>query len=323
LAAEPELVGPGQAEWLDRLDADHDNLRAAIDWSLETEHGELGLRVAISLRRFWEVRGHFQEAKRYLSQLIAFDQPPALRALALRDLVFVTSVLNELDEAERFANDRREVCLALGDRHGARRALQNLGVVADLRGELDRARAIYEEVLASAREDHDDVGVALNNLASVAWKQNRLDDAESLYEASLEEFETIGDEATIASTCTDLAGVRLYQRRREDAQPMLRRGLLLYQQLGSKPGLASAFECAALAADPRAAAMLLGKANDLRVEIGDQQGHFPGDLHSYERATAFAVEALGQEAFDVARAEGGAMSLDDAIALAHEVIDAG
>jgi predicted ATPase/class 3 adenylate cyclase len=320
-AAQPELMGSAQAHWLDRLEADHDNLRAALDWSLEVGNGELGANIAVLLRRFWEVRGHFEEAKRYLLRLNAMGQPRELRVRVLRDLFNFTVAQNELDEAERYARERRDLCLAIGDLRGARHALQNLGIVADLRGDLDRAKGIFEEVLALTREaDDEHVGVPLHNLASVAWKQGRLSDAEALYEEARSVFEPIGDDVQVAYSWTNLAGVRLYQGRRAEALPPLRRGLLLYEQLRSLPGLAMVFERAALATEAERAARLLGQADDLRAEIGERIPGAPDRPHAL--ATSIATEALGQDGFDAAYAEGRAMSVDDAIALAREVTDA-
>ena len=128
-------TGTAQAERIARLDADHDNFRAAIDWSLKSGQHEIGLRIAVALRPFCRSRGHVREAKQYLLRLNEPDQPPELRALALRDLFFfVTAVLDELDEAERYAHERRALCLSLGDEDGAYRALQNLAMVAEERG---------------------------------------------------------------------------------------------------------------------------------------------------------------------------------------------
>ena len=187
--AAEQAGGAAQAEWLARLDADHDNFRAAIDWSLQSGQHEIGLRIAVALRPFWEVRGHIQEAKQYLLHLNEPDQPPELRALALRDLFFVTAVLNELDEAERYAHERRALCLSLGDEDGASRALQNLAVVAEQRGDLDRAKTLYEGVLASSRERSVEVGMNLGTLARIAWRQGRLTDAEALTEEALAELD--------------------------------------------------------------------------------------------------------------------------------------
>ena len=320
LGAEPELAGAAQADWLDRLDADHDNFRAALDWSLEAGEGELGLRMAHALSRLWQVRGHFLEGKAYVSKLLALDQPSELRALGLGDMAAFTLTLNELDEMERYTEERRRLCLELGDAEGANRALQSLGVVADARGDLDRAQAIYEEALAGF-EHPVLVGVTLTNLGNVLRRKGQLRDAEARFEEAMRVLEPEGDAVWIAWVSRHLAGVRLDLDRRSDALPLLRSVLVSSYELRSPLGLAYVFDTAAYAAkDARQAARLLGKADGLREEVNDRQPHPAGD--PYERAVETAVGVLGRDGFDAAYAEGQAMSLDDAIALALEVTDA-
>jgi len=319
LAAEPELEAADQADWLDRLSAEDDNLRAALDWSLQAGQGELGLRIAVALRRFWEVRGHHREGLLYLSRLTAVDQPDELLARALRGIFSFSLTLDELDTAQRAAEERSALCLTLGDADGANRAVQNLGVVAEARGDLDRARELYEEVVAAGRELQGEIGLPLNRLAFVAWKQGRLGAAEALFENALTEFESSDDVWSIAFTSIDLASVRLDLDQRADALHPLRRALLSFQQLRSLPGFAASFDTAARAStDAHRAARLLGKADGIRDEVEGEQPFSP-----YEQAAAKAIDVLGQKRFDAAHVEGRAMSLDDAIVLAYEVIDAG
>ena len=104
------------------------------------------------------------------------------------------------------------------------------------------------------------------------------------------------------------------------ARAPLRRALSLMVSLRAPVGISFALDVAALAAtDARSAARLLGKSDELREETGEPRP--PVDV-SYEQAAAAAVDALGQERFDAAYAAGRALSLDDAVALALEVIDA-
>ncbi len=94
LEAEPELNGPAQALWLDRLGEEHGNLRAALDWSL-TADPEVGLRIAVSLGMYWLIRSYLPEARNYFSVLIALDPSPELLALALRHMVAIAVDLGE------------------------------------------------------------------------------------------------------------------------------------------------------------------------------------------------------------------------------------
>jgi hypothetical protein len=130
----------------------------------------------------------------------------------------------------------------------------------------------------------------------------------------------IGDDMNVAFGCVGLAAVRVHQGRHDMAHTPLRRGLSLMVSLRAPIGIAFALQVAALAAtDARSAARLLGKSDELREEAGEPRP--PVDA-SYEQAAAAAVDALGQERFDAAYAEGRALSLDDAVALALEIVDA-
>jgi len=81
---ESRLREPGEARWLERLDLEHDNMRAALSWTLESGEAELGLRLAGALWRFWWMRGHYGEGRRWLEEALAKDGPAsAVRAKAL------------------------------------------------------------------------------------------------------------------------------------------------------------------------------------------------------------------------------------------------
>ena len=235
-------------------------------------------------------------------------------------MVVITHALGQWDDAERYAEERGRLCRELGDEDGANRALQNIGRVAEFRGDLDRADAVYQEVLAKARELGVDVAVPLGNLADVARRQGRFSDAEALYEEALALVDSVGDDSHATYVCLGLAAVHVHQGRRDMARAPLGRALSLLVALRSPVGICSALEVAALAAtDARSAARLLGKSDELREETGEPRSL---EFDLYEQAAAAAVDALGEERFDAAYAAGRALSLDDAVALALEVIDA-
>ena len=81
-----EQQGPEEAAWLERLDLEHDNMRAALSWTLQSEEAELGMRLAGALWQFWDMRGYYGEGRRWLEEALAKDgRASAVRAKALED----------------------------------------------------------------------------------------------------------------------------------------------------------------------------------------------------------------------------------------------
>jgi predicted ATPase len=105
--AEPGLQGPEDAEWLERLEAEHDNLRAALYWVLERGETELGLRLAGALSLFWEAHGHYGEGRRWLEEVLQKDgqASAAARAKALEGLGWLTYRQGDTDRAKAIAEE--------------------------------------------------------------------------------------------------------------------------------------------------------------------------------------------------------------------------
>ena len=145
--AEPELTGADQAGWLERLEAEHDNLRAALSRSLEGEDlEELGLRLANALSYFWFVRGYWSEGRGWLEEALAGntgDQAEA-RAKALRVLASLAVEQGDYGRAETSAEEALALYRGLGDEKGVSDSLGELGWVSLLRGDYERAEALLE-----------------------------------------------------------------------------------------------------------------------------------------------------------------------------------
>jgi predicted ATPase/DNA-binding CsgD family transcriptional regulator len=165
--AQPQLEGPGLFEWLGVLDVEHDNVRAALEWSVATEAGTDGLRLASALWVYWLVRGHLSEAKRRLEVALqsAIEAPPRLRAAALIGLGQVMVMRGDLIEASRIAREAQGIAQALPDPRLQGRALDTLAYSAAF---LDPAAAsgLFQQSVAASRVAGDGAFVAdaLNGL---------------------------------------------------------------------------------------------------------------------------------------------------------------
>jgi class 3 adenylate cyclase len=171
--ADPELRGPDQPAWFERLEAEHDNMRAALSWALEGEP-ETARRLAKALTRFWEMRSYFSEGSRWLEA-----------ALRRGGSASVTAQADALNEAGMFAWHR---------------------------GDYEQATALHAEALALSREPGDErtVGYALRNLGEVAQHRGEYRRAAKLGMESLSVFRELADEWHVASTLAWLGRITLY-----------------------------------------------------------------------------------------------------------------
>ena len=160
--AEPRLRGPEDLEWLERLETEHDNLRAALSWALVGGEAELGLRLAGALWTFWEARGYYGEGLAWLKRVLARgDRVSAARIKALEGEGWLSISSGEIDEAGIAARDG----LKLSDEAGlggavSAKFLRILGWIASLGGDLDRAKELFEEDLKLSQDANDELGIA-------------------------------------------------------------------------------------------------------------------------------------------------------------------
>jgi predicted ATPase/class 3 adenylate cyclase len=276
--ADTQVLGPDSGDWLTRYEREHDNFRAAIAWAIEHDPGDLGLRVPESLWRFWEIRGHYTEARRWLEQALASASaaPPKLRALALDGLGNIAWRQGDLVTATRALEESLEIWRATGERRSVGGTLSNLGTVVELRGDLERAQALQEESLAIAREIDDPlrIATALNNLALVIWNQGDTDRATALLEESAAIKRAQGNWVGLASTLNNLGMLADEAGNKDDAIAYMEETLAIDRKLGNPDGIAHSLgNLAGLIAptgDLARAAALDAEALEIRHDLGDR-----------------------------------------------------
>jgi predicted ATPase/DNA-binding SARP family transcriptional activator/DNA-binding CsgD family transcriptional regulator len=211
--AEPAVEGAQQAAWLERLETEHDNFRAALSWSLErVEDAELGLRVGAALGEFWYLRGYFGEGRRWLEEALARSGQASTvaRANALRRDSFLAFVQGDLDRAieaseEGLKLEGVELFWGAGGRTNVAADLLNtLGMAVSARGDSERAIQLYEESLALSRKVGDERSVAINLMSLGAQVRSRGDfeKATELLEEGLVLSRELGEPAVLASFLT-------------------------------------------------------------------------------------------------------------------------
>src|SRR5207245_3314297 len=178
--ADTELTRSVRATWLDRLEIDEENLRAALAWCLAEGSGaEAGLRLARALVRFWEVRGYLSEGRSYLSAALGregADRPTPERAEALNAAAVLAWMQGDSRSARALFEESLAIEQTSGDPSGIAWSVHHLGHVASEQGDYEMARGLYEESLAIFRELENRAGIAasLADQGNMALKQGDL-----------------------------------------------------------------------------------------------------------------------------------------------------
>ncbi len=243
--AEPALKGPLLATWLDRLEREHDNLRAALHWAIEGGQAEMALRLGSALERFWVVRGHRNEGLAFLERALAGSAGVAADVRAKASLAAARLAFNQsnYDQGEMLAQQSLALFRELGDRRGIALSLNRLGVAAWRRGDFRSARILLEEDLTLFRElgDRDRVAWSLFMHGLLDNKQGEYAGASSQFEESLALFRELGNKRGIAASLTQLAGTLFVSQGNQDMiYPLLEQGLSLDREVGDKEGMAVA-----------------------------------------------------------------------------------
>jgi len=270
------LQGPEQAAWLDRLESEHDNLRAALKFCVEERRKEksvaaieMHLRLACAMAEFWEKRSYWSEGNLNLVEALeqSEEATPRLRA---RALIFAASLRQKQGDhaaAGRQAEQGLALAQELKDQSLISTALQHLGVLAIKEGRYAEAKSFLEESMAISRANSDSRGVAvcLLNLATIAQPEGDYPEARRLMQESLEIFRTLGDKTSIGVILNNLGNLYYWEGDYAQARMYYEESLEIRRELGSRSG----------------AAMLLMHLGNVANELGE-----------YEQARLLMEESL-------------------------------
>jgi predicted ATPase/class 3 adenylate cyclase len=243
--AEVELQGRAQKKWLARLEAEHDNLRAALEWSLKSQP-ETGLRIAAALREFWDTRGHLAEARKWLGTLLDATQslpPDSTRVKALVAAMGFAARQTDLEGWRVFLDQEFTLARSLGDKWGVFQGLTAHALYKEhFENDYQGAEPLCLEAANLARELDDKllIGQSLGPLASYALKRFEFARAEDLFRESLAMFRDAENEKEIAGALWNLAEVAFTRREYETARVSAEESLGLYRELDDKHGVATA-----------------------------------------------------------------------------------
>jgi predicted ATPase len=309
-------------EWLDRLNPEHDNFRAAFDRFMAAGDTQLALALGGSLQRFWYLRGHYPEARRRLDAALAADgRPTAARAYALNGATMFTAEGGDIAAARAYAEEALAINERLGDAWGTAVSLFLLAQV--IRDERDFATAheMYEDCARRFEALGDDHYVLLA-LFHVAWMVGELGDPErerKLHEDNLRRARATSNKRIESVTLYNLARFERFDGRFREAIVMTDEAYQIVRELDEPVDIADSVSrfasMLAHAGKADSAVRVLSCSEALREELGARRTWV---LERNEETLGIVRSELDEAAFAEAWEQGRKMTPDEAVALARE-----
>jgi predicted ATPase/DNA-binding NarL/FixJ family response regulator len=316
------LDARADAEWLNQIEADHDNVRAALVWLDQTGDSEALLRLVGSLWPFWHRHSHRLEGRGWLDRVLESARStgvsPAVRVRPLYGAAYLARNRGDYERATALATECLNLSNDLGDDRAASRAQQLLAFVALAQGDYDRAALRAAEALALSEAlggqsqwtawVKTDLGMADYGHGDLARAEDNLEEALALYHLYPDPFGTALTLGYLGLVACDLGN-------HTGAAARFAASLPMWQQMGNRENqaewLAGVATLAAARAEPEQAARLFGTAEALRDTLG--HAFTLPERAAFARGADAAGAALGPAAFAAAKSAGQALSLELAL----------
>jgi predicted ATPase len=321
---EPELMGPGGARWILRIEAELANIRLAIDWGLANDP-LLAFALVVNTSYFLTQTGRAREHARLLDETWLDDVPVELLKRGLKARVGAALEANDAPSLRLYSEQRLDLARKTGDVEQEAAALGMLATSAFLGGDLPAAARWYEEALVAARATGDDrlVASTLNNAGRFERDNDNPARSRELLEQSLALSRALGNEVDVAWTAKELAQTATLEGALGEARDFLVEGFEIAGRLGLAIVLGDLVLAVALFAArtdrPRDAALLFGAADAHDERLG--YVHTPESTYWWSLHDEF-VSALGESEFETLAIEGRKLDLDVAVARARALVDA-
>ncbi|MDQ3965834.1 MAG: helix-turn-helix domain-containing protein, partial [Actinomycetota bacterium] len=318
--AYPELRGPQQAEWLDRLERENGNMRTAMAWALSTGEAETAARLGWALWVFWWLRGHKQEGRRWMEALLEHDLSASLRTIALAVAGTMDYTQGDYESGKRYLQESLELAREVGDAVRAAHAVYVLGLLALSGQDLETARSRLEEALSLYLETGGNdqmVSTVRSHLGTLLLIQGDHDRAAAMMEEGLALARKLGDRLGINNALYSLAQVAQSRGDHELAARMFEEGVTLSEEMGDRANLGYFLEGLAVVAGVRGeaerSARLFGAAEGLLQAVeAPVYDYYEPNRSLYERTKATVRSRLGESAFEEAWEQGRAMTFEQA-----------
>jgi predicted ATPase/DNA-binding winged helix-turn-helix (wHTH) protein len=314
-----EVMGTKQEAWVARIASEHDNLRAALAWSTESNSLE-GLRLAVALDAFWRIRGFLAEGRAWFARLldvVPINLRTRLRARGLYAAALFAILQADYAAGKALLQESLVLFREIDDPRNVAYALDSLAYLAIEQGEYPEAEARAREAvdLLRARASREGLCFALIHLAIALRWRGEWAAAYELYEQSLVIAREFGTPWEIGTALREIGLAECDEGRCDIALQHLAEAMTILHGLGDRPGVIESLEAlagvAAATAAPRRAARLWGAAHALQQDMGGARS-----VHQkliYERQVQAVRATLTVQAFDQAWEEGRAMTLYDAV----------
>jgi tetratricopeptide (TPR) repeat protein len=291
---------PETSEWVKQCDAEHDNLRAALDWLVETDHGEWALRLGAALFQFWEAREHLAEGRRLLQRILNMKSTAPATSVRARVSFYAgafTASQRDYDEAFTLFDDARRLYAELHDDKGVAAMVTALGTNRRLRGDLNAGRAWLEQGLNMYRGLQDRPGIAslASNLADVLSAQGDGASARTLMQEALGIFRELGDSSGVGWSFNRLGDIAFHDGDLKEAQRLYEEGAAVFRMIEDQWGMARSYADLGFLACQQ---VQLQRARLLFVqalETLQTLGHTRGMARVFEGLACLAIETQSPE----------------------------
>jgi predicted ATPase/DNA-binding SARP family transcriptional activator/DNA-binding CsgD family transcriptional regulator len=317
---EPKINGSARGTWLAYLEAEHDNLRAALRWSVETREAQLGLRLASAIFWFWFHRGYWREGRSWLEEVLGMTQASvgtAARAESLSGTGIIAWGEGDHDSARSWLQKSVALWRELGGKQGLVHPLHFLSMELLGRGDLTAARTLAEESVEISREGEDKfaLAIALAGLGLVAHTQKDYAAARSILKECTETCRKTGDRWLLSLPFRHLGYMELREGNYDRATALFKEGLSALWGSKEKWFVGRTVETLAIAAamqgDCGRATRLFGAGGAFREVVGASVQEFYRS--DYDHGVAAARAGLDEQRFALLWAEGRALSIEQAI----------
>lgn len=240
---EPGPKKPNLPAWMKELEEEHDNLRAALQWAIESNEAESALRIAGSIWRFWQIHGHVEEGAKWMSIVLgrAEKEPSLAREKALWGAGWLGMVMGTLARSREYFEEGAAISRALKDDHYLGLSLHGLGAVARAQGDFSGSRAAFEESLPlfQRMENTENVAWTFEHLGVTAIEQGDFAQAGNYLSQGLRLFRELDQRWPCAEALTFLGHAALQQGDYTGAQKCYEDALAIYEELEDRLNIAT------------------------------------------------------------------------------------